>query len=84
VGPTIDTKSILFIVGVVALACAQTALSYLEDHWPEALLAMPSTEALTSGLIGPTPHAPEVSRRLGDVMVTMRGSHTLVTGPEMA
>jgi hypothetical protein len=64
--------------------CAQTALAYLEEHWPEALLAMPSAAALTSGLLGPTPHAPEVSRRLGDLMVTMRGGHTLVTGPEMA
>ena len=64
--------------------CAQTALAYLEEHWPEALLAMPSAEALTSGLLGPKPHAPEVARRLGDILVTMRKGHTLLTGPEAA
>jgi hypothetical protein len=64
--------------------CAQTARAYLEEHWPEAMVAMPPADALSSGLMGPKPHAPETARRLGDLVLTMRGGHTLQTGAEVA
>lgn len=62
--------------------CQQAALTYLREHWPQALLAMPSAEALSRGLLGPKPHAPDVARRLGDLLLTMRKGYTLLTGLE--
>jgi hypothetical protein len=46
------------------------------------MVAMRTEQALTSGLFGPTPHAPEVKRRLGDLLLTMRKGHTLLTNQE--
>ena len=64
--------------------CVETAQAYLEEHWSEAMVAMRPAQALTSGLLGPRPHAPEVARRLGDLLLTMRKGHTFLTGRESA
>ncbi|MGD8805105.1 MAG: alkaline phosphatase family protein [Chloroflexota bacterium] len=60
------------------------AQAYLGEHWPEAMVAMLPDEALRSGLMGPRPHAPEAAGRLGDLMLTMRSGHTMLTGSEEA
>jgi len=64
--------------------CDKAALTYLREHWPDELVAMPSAEALSRGLLGPKPHAPETARRLGDLLLTMRKGHTLLTSAEAA
>lgn len=63
--------------------CQSTLLSYLKEEYPEELVAMPSVQALTNGLLGPKPHAPDIARRLGDVLATMRQNYNLLTGPEI-
>jgi predicted AlkP superfamily pyrophosphatase or phosphodiesterase len=63
--------------------CQSTLLSYLQEEYPDKLVAMPSIQALTSGLLGPKPHAPDVARRLGDVLATMRQSYNLLTRQEL-
>jgi hypothetical protein len=62
--------------------CLADAQAYVEKHWLDAMVALRPAEALSSGLMGPRPHAPEALRRLGDLMVPMRGGHTLLTGHE--
>jgi hypothetical protein len=46
-------------------------------------MAMPSDLALTSGLLGPRPHVPDITRRLGDVLATMRQGYNLLTRQEV-
>jgi hypothetical protein len=60
------------------------AQAYVEEHWSDAMVAMRSSEALDAGLLGPGPHAVEAAARLGDLVLTMRGGHTLLTGREAA
>jgi hypothetical protein len=62
--------------------CLDTAQEYVRTQWPQEMIAMRTEQALTSGLFGPTPHAPEVKRRLGDLLLTMRKGHTLLTNQE--
>lgn len=63
--------------------CQSTLLSYLREEYPDKLTAMPSVQALTSGLLGPKPHAPDIARRLGDVLATMRQGYNLLTRQEV-
>jgi len=60
----------------------QSAQEYVEEQWSEAMFAIRPAQALSSGLMGPEPHAPEVDRRLGDLVLTMRKEHVLLTGQE--
>jgi hypothetical protein len=39
---------------------------------------------LSTGLFGPNPHAPDISRRTGDVVVAMRDGYTLLSRKEAA
>jgi hypothetical protein len=57
-------------------------LAYCREYLHHALAAIPSPLALDAGLLGPTPHAPETLLRLGDVLVTMRHNHLLLTPDE--
>lgn len=63
--------------------CQSTLLNYLTEEYPEELVAMHSIQALTSGLLGPKPHAPDIARRLGDVIAMMRQNYNLLSGPEV-
>jgi hypothetical protein len=58
----------------------QTAvLNYIADNLSHAMVAMPAATALSAGLLGPEPHAPEAADRLGDVLLTMRDGFLLLT-----
>jgi hypothetical protein len=58
-------------------------LAYLNDHLNDTLAAIPSHLALEAGLLGPKPYAPEALLRLGDLLVTMRHNHVLLTADEI-
>lgn len=63
----------------------QTAVSdYLTHHLGHAVAVLPAQEALASGLLGPQPHTTAVSRRIGDLIVTVRGGQQLVRRSEKA
>lgn len=62
--------------------CQAGVLDYLQSCLPEALVAIPSEEALAAGLFGPAPHAPEAANRVGDVVVIMRSGYSLLTAKE--
>lgn len=64
--------------------CQQAIVDYLNDHLHQALVAYPANQVLSSGLLGPKPHAPDVTRRLGDVVVMMRKGYTLLSRKEAA
>ncbi len=59
--------------------CQDALLSYLNDHLTDALVARSAQAVLTAGLLGPAPHAPEVARRLGDVIVITHKGRTFIT-----
>lgn len=63
--------------------CQSSLLNYLREEYPDKLMAMLSVQALTSGLLGPKPHAPDIARRLGDVLATMRQGYNLLTRQEV-
>ncbi len=63
--------------------CQKSLLNYLKEEYPDKLMAMPSVQALTSGLLGPKPHAPDIAQRLGDVLATMRQGYNLLTRQEV-
>ncbi len=56
----------------------QDVLNYLQDHFGQAMLAVPSAQALAAGLLGPQPHSPAVPLRLGDVVGIMRHDYAFV------
>jgi hypothetical protein len=58
--------------------CRDTLLDCLNDTMGEALLAIGSNQALSSGLFGPAPHAPDVARRVGDLMAVMRQNYSIL------
>lgn len=61
----------------------QTAVSdYIKHHLSHAAVVLPAQAALEAGLLGPQPHATAVPRRIGDLIVTMRGSHLFVRRSE--
>lgn len=55
---------------------------YLRERLAKSTVALSATAALDAGLFGPTPHAPETERRLGDVVAIMRGGHVLLDPAE--
>jgi hypothetical protein len=59
--------------------CLDALVSYLNDQLADALVARRATAVLTAGLLGPTPHAAEVARRLGDVVVITHKGHMFIT-----
>jgi predicted AlkP superfamily pyrophosphatase or phosphodiesterase len=64
--------------------CQKAIVDYLNEHLSDALVAFPANQVLSSGLLGPKPHAPDVARRLGDVVVMMRKGYTLLSRKEAA
>jgi hypothetical protein len=62
----------------------QEIIDYLNSHLSDALVAFSVEEALSSGLLGPTPHARDVARRMGDVVVAMHEGYTLLSRKEAA
>jgi hypothetical protein len=64
--------------------CQQAIIDYLNSHLSDALVAFSAGEALSSGLLGPMPHAPGVARRMGDVVVAMHDGYTLLSRKEAA
>ncbi len=63
--------------------CQAALLQLLQERYSAELLAMTSAQALDSGLLGPTPHAPNAARRLGDVVATMHQEYIMLTRPEV-
>jgi hypothetical protein len=59
--------------------CQDALENYLNEHLSDALVAYPSTALLTAGLLGPSPHANDVARRLGDVVVITHNGRTFIT-----
>jgi hypothetical protein len=57
---------------------ADDILDYAREQLPEAAAAYPSRSALEAGLFGPPPFAPDVERRLGDVVLAMRSGHSFI------
>ncbi|MEZ4515030.1 MAG: alkaline phosphatase family protein [Chloroflexota bacterium] len=54
----------------------QTAVTdYINHYFGHAAVVLPAKAALNAGLLGPQPHATAVSRRIGDLIVTMRDSY---------
>jgi len=64
--------------------CAQAVIDYLNSTLSDALVAFSTGEALSSGLLGPAPHAPDIARRIGDVVVAMHDGYTLLSRKEAA
>lgn len=55
---------------------------YLREQLNESAVALSARSALDAGLFGPPPHAPEATRRVGDVVALMRGGHVLLDAAE--
>ena len=64
--------------------CRQAIIDYLNSQLGDALVAFSTNEALSSGLLGPAPHAPDIARRIGDVVVAMHDGYTLLSRKEAA
>ena len=62
--------------------CQQAVMDYINNHLGEAMTAVSSQAALEAGLFGPQPFAANVTERLGDVVVIMRGAYSLFTEAE--
>jgi len=62
----------------------EAIIDYLNDNLSHALVAFSAEQALSTGLFGPNPHAPDISRRTGDVVVAMRDGYTLLSRKEAA
>lgn len=63
--------------------CQKNLVNYLNQHLSDAMVAYPATAVLTSGLLGPTPHAPEVARRLGDVVAITHKGHIFISNQDV-
>ena len=59
--------------------CRNDIVAYINERLGHAMVAIPAGNALTEGLLGDLPHAPAASERVGDVIVTMRSGHLLLT-----
>ena len=59
-------------------------LRVLNTRFGHALQAWDSNEIIESRLLGPGPVSESVARRLGDVVVTMRERHVMLTAKEVA
>ncbi len=62
--------------------CHQAAIDYINTNLGEAMTAVSTQKALHAGLFGPEPFAANVADRMGDVVVIMRGGHTLFSEAE--
>jgi len=62
--------------------CRDTLLESFNSAMQEELSAYSANTILTSGMLGPKPHAPQISRRLGDVVALMKSDYTLLTPKE--
>jgi len=62
--------------------CSDSLLDCFDNTMQEELSAYSANQIITSGLLGPKPYAPQVARRLGDVVALMRGDYTLLTSKE--
>ncbi len=58
-------------------------LRYIEEELGHAMVAFPADEALTAGMLGPLPHAPQTAERVGDIIVAMRQGYVLLTTNEI-
>lgn len=87
--PELEQMLLLFAPGeprtryLYARQGEQTAVSdYITHHFGDAAVVLPSQVALEAGLLGPLPHATAVSRRVGDLLVTMRSGHLFLRRSE--
>ncbi len=62
--------------------CHRSALDYINTYLGEAMTAVATEDALQAGLFGPEPFAANLADRLGDIVVIMRGGHTLFSEAE--
>jgi hypothetical protein len=62
--------------------CRDTLLDFFNSTMQKEMRAYSANQILTSGLLGPSPHAPQVSRKLGDVVALMESDYTLLTAKE--
>ncbi|RMG97691.1 MAG: hypothetical protein D6706_08205 [Chloroflexi bacterium] len=60
----------------------QAVLDYINQKLGYAMQAIPSVEALQTGLFGPFPHAPLADERVGDVVVITKEGYALLTDQE--
>jgi hypothetical protein len=56
----------------------QALLDYMEAHLSHFMTALPASDILAGGLLGPAPHASKTAERIGDVIAIMRYGHMLV------
>jgi predicted AlkP superfamily pyrophosphatase or phosphodiesterase len=56
----------------------QTALEYLNSQLGHALVAWPSAQVLSQGLLGPPPFAARAADRIGDIVVVMRDGYAFL------
>ena len=57
-------------------------INYINENLSHAMVAIASEQALSAGLLGPCPHAPQSAERTGDVLLTMREGYLLLTEKE--
>lgn len=60
----------------------QDIIQYINENLSYAMIAIASEQALSAGLLGPLPHAPQAAERTGDVLVTMRDGFVLLIEEE--
>lgn len=61
----------------------QALIDYINETLPQAAIAHDADAVLSSGLLGPPPHAPSSRARMGDVVVIMRNNYLLVDPDEV-
>lgn len=60
----------------------QEVLDYFKARLPDEAHAVDAAQALEEGWFGEGPFTSQTARRLGDVVVTMRGGHALLSGDD--
>ncbi len=60
----------------------KNVIEYINQHLSHAMVAVDADDALTAGLFGPKPFAPNIKERVGDVVVIMRKGYVLLTSKE--
>jgi predicted AlkP superfamily pyrophosphatase or phosphodiesterase len=58
-------------------------IQYLNSHLSRELIAFDTHDALASGLLGPEPHTPDISGRIGDVIAVMKEGFILLNEYEL-
>lgn len=62
----------------------QDVISYLREHFSHAMYVLTGEEALSAGLMGPQPHSPHATVRVGDVVGIMRQDYAFMTENDLA